>query len=76
MAIKEHDSVVLAKPLPDHGLQAGDIGAVVFVHGDGRAYEVEFVAGDGTTLGLVTLKPEDVRPLDAAEILHARRISA
>jgi len=76
MAIKEHDSVVLARPLPDHGLQTGDIGAVVFVHRDGKAYEVEFVAGDGATLGLVTLKPEDIRPLDGAEIPHARRVSA
>jgi hypothetical protein len=76
MAIKEHDSVVLARPLPDHGLQAGDIGAVVFVHREGEAYEVEFVAGDGSTLGLVTLTPEDIRPLDAAEIPHARRVSA
>lgn len=76
MAIKEHDAVVLARPIPGHGLQAGDIGAVVFIHREGEAYEVEFVAGDGSTLGLVTLAPEDVRPLDAAEIPHARRVSA
>lgn len=76
MPIKEHDSVVLSRQLPEHGLQTGDVGAVVFVHRNSEAYEVEFVAGDGKTVGVVTLKPEDIRRLDASEILHARRISA
>ncbi len=76
MPIKEHDSVVLSRPLPEHGLQIGDVGAVVFVHRNNEAYEVEFIAGDGNTVGVVTLKPEDIRRLDASEILHARRILA
>jgi hypothetical protein len=46
------------------------------VHRNNEAYEVEFIAGDGKTVGVVTLKPKDIRPLDASEILHARRISA
>jgi hypothetical protein len=53
-----------------------DVGAVVFVHRNNEAYEVEFIAGDGNTVGVVTLKPEDIRRLDASEIRHARRISA
>ena len=32
MLIKEHDSVALSRSLPEHGLQIGDVGAVVFVH--------------------------------------------
>ena len=76
MLIKEHDSVALSRSLPEHGLQIGDVGAVVFVHRNNEAYEVEFIAGDGKTVGVVTLKPEDIRRLDASEILHARRISA
>jgi hypothetical protein len=76
MPIKEHDSVVLTKSLPEHGLQVGDVGAVVFVHRAGEAYEVEFISGDGATIGVVTLYPPDVRRLDASEILHARRLSA
>jgi len=47
MLIKEHDSVVLSLPLSEHGLQIGEVGAVVFVHRNSEAYEVEFVAGDG-----------------------------
>jgi Domain of unknown function (DUF4926) len=76
MQIREHDTVVLSKALLELGLETGDIGAVVHVHGEGEAYEVEFVAGDGCTLGLVTLKPEEIRRLDARDILHARSISA
>ena len=76
MPIKEHDSVVLSRPLPEHGLQIGDVGAVVFVHRNNEAYEVELIAGDGNTVGFVTVKPEDIHRLDASETLHARRISA
>jgi len=71
--IAEHACVVLENDLPDAGLTAGDVGAVVFVHGEGDAYEVEFVDGDGTTIALVTLDASEVRPVAAGEILHARR---
>ena len=37
---------------------------------------LKIVGSDGKTVGVVTLKPEDIRRLDASEILHARRISA
>jgi hypothetical protein len=65
MLIKEHDSVALSRSLPEHGLQIGDVGAVVFVHRNSEAYEVEFVAGDGKTVRIVTLKQEDIRRLSA-----------
>jgi hypothetical protein len=58
MPLKENDHVVLSRPLPEYGLRIGDIGAVVFVHCNSEAYKVEFVAGDGKTLGVVTLKPD------------------
>jgi hypothetical protein len=38
--------------------------------------EVEFVTGDGRTVGVVTLEPAALRKLDAGEILHTRRVSA
>ncbi len=31
-------------------LTLDDVGAIVHVHGQGKAYEVEFVDGDGTTI--------------------------
>ena len=51
MLIKEHDSVALSRSLPEHGLQIGDVGAVVFVHRNSEAYEVEFVTGGGVAKG-------------------------
>ncbi len=62
MPIKEHDSGVLCRPLPEHGLQVGDVGSLVFVHRESTAYEVEFIAGEGNTEGVVTLNPENIRP--------------
>jgi len=65
MLIKEHDSVALSRSLPEHGLQIGDVGAVVFVHRNSEAYEVEFIASDGKTVGVVTVRQVDIRRLSA-----------
>ncbi len=48
--ISEHSMVVLNRDLAADGLYAGDVGALVHVHGQGKAYEVEFVEGDGSNL--------------------------
>ncbi len=49
--IKEHGRVVLKASIPAERLEAGDVGTVVHVYSDGKAYEVEFVALDGHTAG-------------------------
>jgi len=69
--IKELDSIVLVDDLPEHGLQAGDIGTVVLVHSVG-GYEVEFMTLDGETLAVVSLSPDQLRPIGEREIGHAR----
>jgi hypothetical protein len=74
--VTEHDPVLLTRPLPDHGLLAGDVGAIVHVYPNEQAFEVEFVSGVGGTVAVVTLKPGDVRRFDESEILHVRRIPA
>src|SRR5437870_8709401 len=73
--IKELDPIVLTDGLPEHGLQAGDVGWVVVVHGDGAGYEVEFVTLSGETMSVVTLPTNAVRPVAAKEIAHARRVA-
>ena len=77
--IKELDTVALTRELPEHILQAVDLGAVVMVYasdGGGEAeYEVEFVALDGKTLALVTLPATAIRPIRAREIPHAREVA-
>jgi hypothetical protein len=71
--VAEHSMVVLLHDRPAEGLSAGDVGAVVHVYEMGRAYEVEFVDGVGTTVALLTLPADEVRPIAAGELLHARR---
>ncbi len=72
--MKELDTVVLRRALPDFGLVEGDVGAVVHVHGP-DAFEVEFVTGEGTTLAVATLGSVDLRPIEANELLHVRTVA-
>jgi Domain of unknown function (DUF4926) len=72
--IKELDQIVLTTPLPEHGLQQGDIGTVVLIHAGGRGYEVEFITLDGETIAVVSLSAEQVRPIAHREIAHARMV--
>ena len=58
---KELDSVVLVRDVPEAGLRAGDLGAVVYVYGS-EAVEVEFVTLAGRTQALRTLSVTEVRP--------------
>ena len=71
--VTEHSMVVLTRDVPESGLHAGDVGAVVHVYRQGAAYEVEFVDGDGTTVALMTLDADAVRPIAPGELLHTRR---
>ena len=73
--IAELDRVVLQVDLPDHGLKAGDVGTVVLDHAR-RGYEVEFLTLTGETLAVVSLFPEQVRPIHRREIAHARLVEA
>jgi len=63
--IDELDEVVLKLDLPDHGLAAGDIGTVVFVHDEGKGYEVEFMTLDGETIAVATLRTDSSIPTSA-----------
>jgi hypothetical protein len=73
--IRELDTVVLTHDLLEHGLKAGDVGAVVHSYNDGQSFEVEFVSAEGKTLALLTLTAADIRPLDGREILHVRQLA-
>lgn len=73
--IQELDSVVLNRDVKEHGLKQGDIGAVVHCHGDGSAFEVEFVTANGRTIAVLTLDSSAVRPIREGEILHVREVA-
>jgi uncharacterized protein DUF4926 len=68
--IKEHDRVVLNAPLTNEGLEPGDVGTVVHVYEDGKAYEVEFVTLDGHTAAVATVEATQVRPVNGRDITH------
>ncbi|GIW83195.1 MAG: DUF4926 domain-containing protein [Gemmatales bacterium] len=72
--INEHDRVVLTAPIPDEGLVPGDVGTVIHIYADGKAYEVEFVALDGKTKTVATLEATQVRPVTSRDMTHAREI--
>ena len=69
---QEHEQVVLASPLPALGLESGDVGVVVHVHGAGVAYVVEFMTLDGRTVGVQTLEASQLRPVSASAVPHER----
>ncbi len=73
--INELDAVALTCDLPAHGLVRGDVGTAVLVHGNGAAFEVEFVGYDGHAVALLTLERTQVRPLQNRDIPHARELS-
>ena len=73
--MKELDVAVLAREVAEHGLQPGDVGTIVHCYSEGTAYEVEFVAAEGATVAVLTLAPQDVRPMGEREILHARQLA-
>ena len=68
-----YDRAVLTTDLPEYGLRAGDLGTIVLIHGK-EGYEVEFVTLEGETLAVVSLGPNQLRPVEPREIAHARAV--
>ena len=76
MKIREHDCVVLTSNLPEENLEAGDVGTVVHIHGDGAGYEVEFMTFTGRTVAVATVLPAQLRPVTPRDVSHVREMSA
>ena len=74
--INELERVVLTASVPKESLETGDVGTVVHVYGDGKAFEVEFTTLDGHTAAVVTVEASQVRPVGRREITHARELAA
>ena len=74
--IKEHDCVILTQNIPEESLEAGDIGTVVHIHGEGKGYEVEFITLAGETVAVATLLPGQLRPVARRDIAHVRELAA
>jgi hypothetical protein len=74
MKYKLLDTVVLDRDLPEHGLRAGDLGAVVEVY-EPDGLEVEFVTVSGKTQALVTLNVRDVRSVQDGDLVTVRSVA-
>ena len=73
--IREHDRIVLTEPIPAEGLEVVDVGTVVHVYADGKAFEVEFTTLDGRTAAVATVQAAAVRPVTGREITHSRELT-
>ncbi len=69
--LAEHDVVTVQRDLPDRGLRAGDVGAVVHRYGGRDAYEVEFFDEHGRPRGVETLEGSELLRLNLTSLVSA-----
>ena len=74
MKYKLLETVVLDRDLPQHGLRAGDLGAVVEVY-EPAGLEEDFVTASGKTQALVTVNVEDVRSVQENDLVAVRPVA-
>jgi len=67
------DTVALTHDVPAAKLRRGDLGAIVELLAP-DALEVEFVAASGNTQALLTLHPDDVRPVGDHDLIAVRSL--
>jgi hypothetical protein len=67
------DVIALTADLPEENLWRGQVGAIVEVYENGKAFEVEFVDTKGVTYNLLALRPDQFMLLhyQAAEKIAA-----
>jgi hypothetical protein len=72
--------VILSVDLPEEQLIAGDMGAIVEHHPATAAYpegyEVEFFAGNGETLAVVSVPATALRQATREDVIHVRPLVA
>jgi hypothetical protein len=73
--IKEHDRIVLLKDIPEEGLKTGDVGTVVHIYRDSKAFEIEFMTLEGGTIAIVTVPASNVRAVSKMDITHVRELT-
>ena len=80
MSFPMFSRVVLVADLPNENLLAGDMGTIVEFHPATdrypEGYEVEFFAGNGETLAVVSVPATLLRATTRKDILHARQLAA
>ena len=72
--MNELDLIALTDPIPEHGLEKGDVGTIVAVYNNGGGYEIEFTTYSGETIAVITVAPHQIRPLGKKELMSARSL--
>lgn len=70
--MNEFDLVVLQEDAADGRLKTGDVGTILTVYAEGKAFEVEFVTLTGEAVAVETLLPHQIRPVRPSEVLAVR----
>ncbi|MYB75984.1 MAG: DUF4926 domain-containing protein [Chloroflexi bacterium] len=68
--LREHEQIVLTAVVRDDEgkcLYAGDVGKIIHIHPEERAFVVEFMAQDGETAAIATVLPSQARPVTRAD---------
>ena len=72
--------VILLKDISNENLIAGDMGTIVEFHPETEhypeSYEVEFFAGNGETIAVVSVPAVTLRAATRQDILHVRQSNA
>ena len=75
--IKEFERVYLTENLPGTSFVKGDVGVVAMTHENGKGFEIEFFAVDGSTLGVETVLAEQVKSCAGIKrVIHIQVIAA
>lgn len=74
--MSEFDLVVLEDNEANERLKVGDIGTILTVYSEGKAFEVEFVTLTGELVAVETLLPHQIRTVRASEVMTVRDTTA
>ncbi|WP_020606840.1 DUF4926 domain-containing protein [Spirosoma spitsbergense] len=70
--MSEFDLVVLTEDLVNSRLKAGDVGTILTVYGEDKAFEVEFATLTGESVAVETLLPHQIREIRPSEMMAVR----
>lgn len=70
--MSEFDLVVLQDDTANGRLKVGDVGTILTVYNDGKAFEVEFVTLTGESVAVETLLPHQIRMVRSSEVMAVR----
>lgn len=80
MTFPTFSRVILLQDIPEEKLIAGDMGTIVEFHPStedyNEGYEIEFLAGNGETIAVVSVPATALRAATRQDVLHVRQLSA